>query len=52
MIHLVTAADISYVNEVEGIIPSANMVLQNPKYTREKMADDMQELFKNASSGK
>ena len=52
LIHLVTAADTSYVNEVEGIMPLANVVLQNQAYAREKMSDDIEELFKPAGSGK
>ena len=40
---LVTAADISHVNEVEGIIPLANVVLQNQAYARKNMTDDMEE---------
>ena len=52
LINLVTAADISYVNECEGIMSLANMVLCNQTYVREKIADDMEDLFSNAGFGK
>ena len=45
LIHLVTAADTSYVNEVEGIMPLANVVLQNQAYARGKMTDDMKKII-------
>ena len=48
MTHLVTASDISYINEFEGISSLANVVFQNQAYAREKMTDDIEELFKNA----
>ena len=50
-IHLVTAADTSYVNEVEGVRPLTNVVPQNQAYARQNVTDDMEELFKNAGSG-
>ena len=47
MIHLVTAADISYVNEVEGVMSLTNVVLQNQACTRKNMIDDVESLFIN-----
>ena len=52
MIRLVTTADTSYINEVEGVMPLANVVLQNQACTREKLTDDMKKIFKPASSSK
>ena len=45
-------ADIWYVNEVEGITPVANMILQNQAYVRGEMTDNTEELFKIAGSRK
>ena len=37
---------------MERILPLANVVLQNQVYAREKIIDDMKELFKNIGSCK
>ena len=47
LIHMITAPDISHVNEVEGVMPLANLVLQNQAYSREKMCDKFETLFKS-----
>ena len=52
VIYLITAADVSHVNEVEGVMPIANLVLQNQAYCREEMSEDMEKKFKSANSGK
>ena len=52
VIYLITAADVSHVNEVEGVMPIANLVLQNQAYCREEMSEDMEKKFKLANSGK
>ena len=48
-IFLITAADISHVNEAEGVMPVCNLVLQNQAYAREKMSDEFEKLFSNAN---
>ena len=52
LIHLVTVAETSYINEVEGIMLPANVILQNQVYAREKVTDDMEKSFKFAGSRK
>ena len=52
VIYLITAADISHVNEVEGVMPIANYVLQNQAYCRDKMNDILEKKISNANSCK
>ena len=52
MIHLVTANNDSYVDEVQGVMSLANVVLQNQAHARKKMTDDIENLFKPTSPGK
>jgi hypothetical protein len=49
---LVTAADISHVNEVEGVMPTVNLGLQNQAFERKPMSQQCEEQFKHANSGK
>ena len=51
-IFLITAADISHVNEAEGVMPICNLVLQNQAYARNKMSDKYEKLFSSANSAK
>jgi hypothetical protein len=51
LVAMVTAADLSYVNEVEGVMPVANLALQNQSFERKKMSVAYEALFKNANSG-
>ncbi len=41
----ITAADVSHVNEVEGVMPVANVVLQNQAYAWQSMGPDFEEIF-------
>ena len=51
-IYLITAADISHVNEVEGVMPICNLILQNQAFTREPMSNEFEKIFNNANSSK
>jgi hypothetical protein len=51
LVAMVTAADISYVNEVEGVMPVANLALQNQSFERKKMSVEHEKVFKHANSG-
>ena len=46
VIYLITAPDVSHVNEVEGVMPVANIALQNQAYCRETMSHEMEYKFK------
>jgi hypothetical protein len=48
----ITAADVSHVNEVEGVMPVANVVLQNQAYARQSMGPDFEEIFWPAGTAK
>ena len=52
LICLITAADVSHVNEVEGVMPVANIVLQNQAYARQSMGQDFEETFRPAATAK
>ncbi len=52
LVVLVTASDMSYVNEVEGVMPIANVALQHQAFARAKMPIHYETLFKNCNSGK
>jgi hypothetical protein len=52
LILLVTAADVSHVNEVEGVMPTVNLALQNQAFERQMMSPSMETTFKSANSGK
>ena len=45
VIYLITAPDVSHVNEVEGVMPVANIALQNQAYCRETMSHEMEYKF-------
>ena len=45
VIYLITAPDVSHVNEVEGVMPVANIALQNQAYCREIMSHEMEYKF-------
>ena len=45
------AANVSHVNEVEGVMPSANLAWQHQAFARATMDQDMEELFRSANSG-
>jgi hypothetical protein len=48
----ITAADVSHVNEVEGVMPTANVVLQHQAFARGRMSPHFENKFKSANSGK
>jgi hypothetical protein len=48
----ITAVDVSHVNEVEGVMPVANVVLQNQAYARQSMGPDFEEIFRPAATSK
>lgn len=48
----ITAANVSYVNEVERTMPAANLALQHTSFARAKMSDKDENAFKSANSGK
>ena len=52
VIYLITAADVSHVNEVEGVMSVANLVLQNQAFSRQEMSNKMEKIFKDANSSK
>jgi hypothetical protein len=52
LVVLVAAADISHVNEVEGVMPMVNLGLQNQAFEGHPMSERFEQLFKNANSGK
>jgi len=52
IIVLVTASDLSYLNEVEGVMPVANLALQHQAFEWEQMSDKYESLFKSCNSGK
>ena len=52
LIVLVTAADVSHVNEVEGVMPTVNLALQNQAFDRLLMSPSMETSFKSANSSK
>jgi hypothetical protein len=52
LVVLVTAADISHVNEVEGVMPTMNLGLQNQAFERQRMSEQCEQQFKHANSGK
>jgi hypothetical protein len=47
-----TAADISHVNEVEGVMPTGNLGLQNQAFERKSMPEQHEQQFKHVNSGK
>ena len=50
LIVMITAANISALNEVEGVMPLANFALQHQSHVRAQMSDEMERLFKNENS--
>jgi hypothetical protein len=52
LIVIVTAPDTSACNEVEAIMPLANLALQNQSFARETMSNSFEKLFKGSLSGK
>jgi hypothetical protein len=48
----ITAANVSHVNEVEGEMPTANVVLQHQAFARGRMSSHFEDKFKGANSGK
>jgi hypothetical protein len=46
----ITAADVSHVNEVEGVMPTANVVLQHQGFARGKMSLYFEDKFKGAAN--
>jgi hypothetical protein len=52
LIAMVTAPEVSAVNEVEGIMPVANLAFQNQAFARQDMTVEMEHQFKGANSGK
>jgi len=52
LVVLVTASDLSYVNEVEGVMPIANVALQHQAFARSRMPDNYETMFKSCNSGK
>jgi hypothetical protein len=52
LIVLITAPDTSACNEVEGVMPVANLALQNQAYARSLMSPAYEKLYKGAQSGK
>jgi len=52
LVVLVTASDMSYVNEVEGVMPIANIALQHQAFAWSKMTDNYETMFKIATQEK
>jgi len=52
LVVLVTASDMSYVNEGEGVMPIANVALQHQAFAHSRMPDHYETIFKNCNSGK
>ena len=50
VIYLITAVDVSHINEVEGVMPAINLVLENQAFSRKKMRKKVGKIFQNANS--
>jgi hypothetical protein len=49
LVSIVTAADTSYINEVEGVMPVAKLALQNQSFEQKQMSIINKRLFKHAN---
>jgi hypothetical protein len=52
LVAIITAAGVSHVNEVEGVMPVANLAFQHQSFERKKMSSEMEALFKPDGSAK
>ena len=52
VIYIVTATNTSHTNKIEGVIPGADLFLQHQAFAKERLNDEIEELFAKATSCK